>query len=147
MKNHQQFLKEAVRLAQSNRADGGRPFGAVLTLNGIEVATGVNRIIQCNDPTAHAEMEAIRTASQTLKSPNLTGAVMYASGHPCPMCMAALIMSGISEVYYAFDNTDAEPYGFSSRHVYEKLNISLKAAPITLTRIDTGTNADQVYGS
>jgi tRNA(Arg) A34 adenosine deaminase TadA len=145
MKNHEQFLKEAVRLAQLNRADGGRPFGAVLTLNGIEVATGVNQIIQCDDPTAHAEMEAIRAASRTLKSPNLTGAVIYASGHPCPMCLAALIMAGINEVYYAFDNKDAEPYGFSSRLIYEKLNISLQSAPITLTQINIGVKAEQVY--
>jgi tRNA(Arg) A34 adenosine deaminase TadA len=146
MKNHEQFLRAAVRLAQSNRADGGRPFGAVLALNGIEVATGVNQIVQCGDPTAHAEMEAIRAASRTMKSPNLTGAIMYASGHPCPMCLVALIMAGINEVHYAFDNKDAEPYGFSSHLVYEKLNISLQCAPITLTRRDIGVKAEEVYG-
>jgi tRNA(Arg) A34 adenosine deaminase TadA len=145
MKKHEQFLKEAVRLAQLNRVDGGRPFGALLALNGIEIATGVNQIIQCGDPTAHAEMEAIRAASRTMKSPNLTGATMYASGHPCPMCLAALIMAGINEVYYAFDNKDAEPYGFSSRQVYEKLGISLQPAPIALTRIDVGVKAKEVY--
>jgi tRNA(Arg) A34 adenosine deaminase TadA len=145
MRNHEQFLKEAVRLAQLNRADGGRPFGAVLALNGIEVATGVNQIVQCGDPTAHAEMEAIRAACKTMKSLNLTGAIMYASGHPCPMCLAALIMAGINEVYYAFDNKDAEPYGFSSHLVYEKLNISLQSEPIALTRMDIGIKAKQVY--
>jgi tRNA(Arg) A34 adenosine deaminase TadA len=145
MKNHEQFLKKAVHLAQLNRAGGGRPFGAVLTMNGIEVATGVNQIVQSNDPTAHAEMEALRAASLIMKNPNLTGAIVYASGHPCPMCLAALIMAGIDEVYYAFDNKDAEPYGFSSRMAYEKLNISLQPAPIALTRIDIGIKAEQVY--
>jgi guanine deaminase len=146
MKNHQHFLSQAVRLAQLNRADGGRPFGAVLAINGIEVATGVNQIIQCSDPTAHAEMEAIRSASRTLKSPNIAGAIMYASGHPCPMCLAALIMAGINEIYYAFDNKDAEPYGFSSQSTYEKLNISLAAVPVSLVRMEVQATAADVYG-
>ncbi len=109
MSNHESLLREAVHLAQANRARGGRPFGAVLARDGQLIATGVNGIVQSHDPTSHAEMEAIRAASRRLMSPDLRGCAVYASGHPCPMCLAALVISGVQEVYYAFDNNDAAP--------------------------------------
>ncbi len=104
MSDYLSLLREAVRLAQANHARGGRPFGAVLARDGQAIATGVNDIVHSHDPTTHAEMQALRAASQALASPRLDGCVVYASGHPCPICLAAIVMSGVQCVYYAFDN-------------------------------------------
>lgn len=144
--HHEKFLLTAVQLAKDNKAHGGRPFGAVLAIGEESIAIGVNSIVQSNDPTTHAEMEAIRAASQKLGRPNLKGSVIYASGHPCPMCLAAMLLTGVDEVYYAFDNTDAAPYGLSSEAVYQKLGVSLQPQPLPLTRLDVGVSAAQLYG-
>lgn len=147
MTRHEDLLREAVRLAQTNRDRGGRPFGAVLTLDGTVVATGVNDIVHRHDPTAHAELEAIRAACTSLRRPDLPGGVVYASGHPCPMCLAALVMCGVATVYYAFDNQDAAPFGFSSEAAYRALRIPLTPSPLKMKRLDLGITPDQVYGT
>src|SRR5690606_15271222 len=98
MADEADFLREAIALALANSARGGRPFGAVVVRNGEVIATGVNEIAITNDPTAHAELLAIRAASKALGSPDLSGCTVYASGHPCPMCMAAMRMAGVGEV-------------------------------------------------
>lgn len=115
------FLSEAIELARANIGDGGRPFGAVVVRNGEVVATGVNEIHATHDPTAHAEMTAIRAASRTLGSPDLSGCAVYASGHPCPMCMAAMRLSGVTRIAYAYSNDDGAPFGLSSAAIYEDL--------------------------
>ncbi|MGG6892476.1 nucleoside deaminase [Rhizobium sp. BR 315] len=115
------FLCEAIELAHTNSQNGGRPFGALVVKDGEVVATGVNEILNTNDPTAHAEMAAIRLASQKLKSPNLQGCAVYASGHPCPMCMAAMRLAGVSAVAYAYSNDDGAPFGLSTAAIYEDL--------------------------
>jgi guanine deaminase len=143
---HENMLREAVRLALENRAAGGRPFGAVLAIDDEVVAVGVNDIVRSHDPTAHAEMAAVRLASHRLQRPDLNGATMYASGHPCPMCLAAIVIAGVKAVYYAFDNNDAAPYGFSSDATYRKLGISLQPPPLPLTRLDVGVAAVELYG-
>ena len=121
MSQTQRFLCEAIELARANMEQGGRPFGAVIVRDGEVVATGVNEIIATNDPTAHAEMTALRAASGKLGSPNLAGCAVYASGHPCPMCMAAMRLSGISEVCYAYSNDDGAPFGLSTAAIYADL--------------------------
>ncbi|QEL23541.1 nucleoside deaminase [Bosea sp. F3-2] len=121
MSQTQRFLCEAIELAKANMEKGGRPFGAVVVRGGEVVATGVNEIIATNDPTAHAELTALRAASRKLGSPNLSGCAVYASGHPCPMCMAAMRLSGVSEVYYAYSNDDGAPYGLSTAAIYADL--------------------------
>jgi guanine deaminase len=147
MSRHEDLLREAVRLAIANRARGARPFGAVLALDGEVVATGVNDLVHSHDPTTHAELEAIRAASRRLGRPDLTGCVVYASGHPCPMCLSALVMTGVETVYYAFDNRDAEPFGFSSETVYRALRLPLTPSPLPLKRLDVGFTAEEVYGA
>ena len=117
--NH--FLCEAIELAHANIAKGGRPFGAVVVKNGEVIASGVNEIHSTNDPTAHAELTAIRAASRKLGSPSLAGCAVYASGHPCPMCMAAMRMAGVGNVTYAYSNDDGAPYGLSTAAVYADL--------------------------
>lgn len=121
MSNDQHYLREAIRLAQANMENGGRPFGAVIVRDGQVVATGVNEILTTNDPTSHAELNAIRAASRKLGSPSLAGCAVYASGHPCPMCMAAMRMAGVTEVAYAYSNDDGEPFGLSTAAVYADL--------------------------
>jgi tRNA(Arg) A34 adenosine deaminase TadA len=115
------FLRHAVDLALANVAAGGRPFGAVMVRAGAVIATGVNQIGVTNDPTSHAEMNAIRAGSQVLQSPSLADCHVYASGQPCPMCMAAMRMAGIASVTYAYSNEDGEPFGLSSASIYADL--------------------------
>lgn len=146
MTDHVSFMREAVQLAQDNRAKGAQPFGAVLTRDGKRIATGVNEIVQTCDPTSHAEMQAVRAASAALKQPRLDGCVVYASGYPCPMCLAAMVNSGIEKVYYAFDNQDAAPYDMSSDAAYAALGLALEPTPLPMVRIDTEVTAAQMYG-
>ncbi|MFC0306697.1 nucleoside deaminase [Rhizorhabdus histidinilytica] len=113
----QGFLRAAIELARDNVAQGGRPFGAVVVKDGAIVAVGVNEILATNDPTAHAELGAIRAAARRLATPDLSGCTVYASGHPCPMCMAAMRMAGIGAVAYAYSNEDGEPFGLSTAAV------------------------------
>ena len=114
MDGTERFLQAAIELARENIGEGGRPFGAVVVKDGQVIATGVNETHSTNDPTAHAELTAIRAASQALGSPRLDGCAVYASGHPCPMCMAAMRLAGVEAVAYAYSNDDGEPYGLSS---------------------------------
>lgn len=121
MPNAETYLEQAIALALDNVEQGGRPFGAVLVKNGEVVATGVNRLLATRDPTSHAELNALRAASQVLGTPDLSGCTVYASGHPCPMCLAAMRMAGIGEVVFAYTNEDAEPFGLSTAAVYADL--------------------------
>jgi tRNA(Arg) A34 adenosine deaminase TadA len=136
------FLREAIELAHANLERGGRPFGAVLVKGGEVVARGVNEILSTNDPTAHAELMAIRSASQKLGSSNLEGCVVYASGQPCPMCMAAMRMAGIGEVYYAYSNEDGAAFGLSTAAIYADLakpfseqSMKIRHVPVRLESI------------
>ena len=140
------FMREAVQLAQDNRAQGAHPFGAVLTQRGERVAIGVNQVKQKCDPTSHAEIEALRAAGAALGQTRLDGCVVYASGYPCPMCLAAMIACGIQEIYYAFDNAEAAPFGLSSDPTHTALGMEPKPAPVPIIRIDTGVTAAQLYG-
>jgi len=125
----EQYMREAVELARTNVNAGGLPFGAVLVRDGQIVACGVNEVYATHDPTAHAEMQAIRQASHRLATPDLSGAVMYASGHPCPMCFAAMARCGIRTAYFAYSNDDGEPFGMSTAAMYEAMR-GAPAAPV-----------------
>ncbi|NNP74656.1 tRNA-specific adenosine deaminase [Acinetobacter sp. Ac_3412] len=147
MQQDHDFLRQAIELAYQNCEQGGRPFGAVLVKDGQVIASGVNEILKSNDPTAHAELLAIRAASQQLGTANLEGCAVYASGQPCPMCMAAMRMAGINRVTYAHSNDDAEAYGLSTAAIYADLakpfaeqSMMIRYAPI---RID---NKPDLYG-
>ncbi|MCU4580851.1 nucleoside deaminase [Acinetobacter gyllenbergii] len=121
MQQDHDFLRQAIELAYQNCEQGGRPFAAVLVKDGQVIASGVNEILKSNDPTAHAELLAIRAASQRLGTANLDGCVVFASGQPCPMCLAAMRMAGINRVIYAHSNDDAEAYGLSTAAIYADL--------------------------
>ena len=118
----ERFLKQAVALAVDNvRTRRARPFGALLVRDGEVVATGVNEVAATLDPTAHAEMQAIRAACRCTGALRLDGCVMFASGHPCPMCLTAMYLTGVRQVYCAFSLEAGEPYGLSTANIYSEL--------------------------
>ncbi|MCW3480997.1 nucleoside deaminase [Neisseriaceae bacterium JH1-16] len=121
MEQTEQWLSRAIALAEQNVARGGRPFGAVLVRDGVVLAEAANQIAASHDPTAHAELLALRQAGMTLGSPRLDGAVMYASGQPCPMCLAAMHLAGVRHAYYAYSNQDGAAYGLSTAALYAEL--------------------------
>ncbi|MGC4011456.1 MAG: nucleoside deaminase [Pseudomonas sp.] len=119
--SHEVFMREALQLARDNIEAGGRPFGAVLVKDGRVIARAANAIHLDFDPTAHAELLAIRRASAVLGMSRLDGCVIYASGHPCPMCLAAMHLCGVEGAYFAYSNDDGEPFGLSTAAVYQQM--------------------------
>ncbi|WP_314387724.1 nucleoside deaminase [Pseudomonas brenneri] len=130
----QTWLQRAVALAQDNVARGGRPFGAVLVKDGEVRVEAVNEIHLSQDPTAHAEMLAIRTASQTLGT-NLEGCVIYASDQPCPMCLGAMYLCGVSRVVFAASNEMAAPFGLSTAAIYQQVALPLAAQKLPVQHL------------
>lgn len=119
--NDAEWLARAVELALLNVEAGGRPFGSVIVRDGALVAEGVNRTEQDGDPTAHAELVALREAARTLGSPRLSGCTVYASGEPCPMCQAACLLAGVERVVFAAEESQAARVGFPVAWVREEL--------------------------
>lgn len=122
MSGNHAFLDRAIALAFKNIEQGGRPFGAVVVKDDKIIATGVNRMQADCDPTAHAELLALRAAGQALQSSRLDGCSVYASGQPCPMCFAAMRMSGIDKIIFAYSNDQAEPYNLSTAKIAAELS-------------------------
>ncbi|KUJ84788.1 nucleoside deaminase [Microbulbifer flavimaris] len=144
---HSRLLARAVSLAQrSVTEEGGRPFGAVLVRDGQILAEAVNTIHRSGDVTAHAEIEALRAATTAAGNPRLEGATMYASGHPCPMCLAAMYLSGVTSVYYALSQEDAEPYELSTEGIYQELASPPAARQIHMQHIHVPAG-DELYSS
>ena len=127
MNNDSTYLNQAIKLAFDNVEQGGRPFGAVVVKGGKVIATGVNRMQADCDPTAHAELLALRAAGKTLQSPLLDGCEVYASGQPCPMCFAAMRMAGVKKIRFAYSNEQAEPFGLSTAKIAVELAKPLSA--------------------
>lgn len=115
------FMQKAIELAVENVRQGGGPFGAVITRNGELVATGVNRVTAHHDPTAHAEVTAIRAACQRLNTFDLSGCEIYTSCEPCPMCLGAIYWAHIDKIYYGCNKADASAAGFDDSFIYEEL--------------------------
>lgn len=115
-------MREAIRLATENVANGGGPFGAVIADKaGNILATGVNRVTDSCDPTAHAEVSAIRAATAKLKDFNLSGYEIFTSCEPCPMCLGAIYWARLDKMYYGNNKTDAKEIGFDDSFIYEEL--------------------------
>jgi len=118
----ERHMLDAIRLAMDNvHARRTWPFGAVLVRDGQVVATGVNQVEALCDPSAHAEMQAVRAAAQALGSTDLSGSTVYASGYPCPMCLTAMLLAGVREVFYAYSNEDGAPFGLSAERGYAEI--------------------------
>ena len=119
-----QYMKIANEMAKKGMQAGeGGPFGAVITdKQGNIISTGNNQVLKNNDPTAHAEITAIREASKKLGTYDLSSCILYTSCEPCPMCLSAIIWSNIKEIYYACTRDDAAEIGFRDDLIYEYLN-------------------------
>ena len=115
----QHWLGEAVALATRNVARGGGPFGALVVADGAVLAPGVNRVTRDLDPTAHAEVVAIRAACTARQDFSLAGATLYSSCEPCPMCLASALWARLDRVVYAADRHDAAEGGFDDREFYD----------------------------
>jgi len=115
------FMAEACSLALNNVRNGGGPFGCVIVKDGAIIASGMNRVTATNDPTAHAEVVAIRIACSVLKTFQLTGCELYTSCEPCPMCLAAIYWARPDRVFYANTKEDAAAIGFDDSFIYEEI--------------------------
>ncbi|MDL5035483.1 nucleoside deaminase [Comamonas resistens] len=120
----EKYLLESIRLAMGNvkgRERATWPFGAVLVRDGQVLARAVNQVEELCDPSAHAEMQALRIGAKAQGSTDLSGSVMYASGYPCSMCATAMLLAGVKKVFVAYSNEDGEPYDLSASRGYVEL--------------------------
>ena len=133
---HEHFMDEAIKIAINgvNNNEGG-PFGCVVVLDGKIIGKGNNRVTTKNDPTAHAEMEAIRAACKTLKSFQLEACTIYTSCEPCPMCLGAIYWARPAKVYYGCNKKDAAELGFDDNFIYKEMNLPNKNKSISLEQI------------
>lgn len=134
------FMAMACRLAEENVERGGGPFGAVIVRDGRVVATGVNTVTIDNDPTAHAEVNAIRNACQGGQTYSLKGCVIYSSCEPCPMCLSAIYWSGISRLYYGNTQDDAADIDFDDSFIYRQIALPKSERYIPAVRIEDAEN-------
>ncbi len=121
---HRKFMRMAIELANESVRQGGGPFGAVIVRDGEVVAGGSNSVTLLNDPTAHAEVQAVRAACARLQSFQLTGCVVYTSCEPCPMCLSALYWAGVERIYYANTRQDAADIDFDDSLIYEQIPLA-----------------------
>lgn len=119
----EELMRKAIELSKDNVKNGGGPFGAVIVKDGEIVATGVNRVTANNDPTAHAEVSAIREAAAKLKTFDLSGCEIFTSCEPCPMCFGAIYWAGLDKIYYANDKNDAAKIGFDDSFIYDEFSL------------------------
>lgn len=117
------FMAMAITLAEENIAQGGGPFGAVIVKEGEVIASAGNRVVPNHDPTAHAEVNAIREACSKLQTFSLKGCTIYASCEPCPMCLSAIYWAGIERVCYANTKADAAAINFDDSFIYDQLSL------------------------
>ncbi|MBC9734983.1 nucleoside deaminase [Nocardioides marmotae] len=129
----QTWLDRAVRLAVENVATGGGPFGAVVVRDGVVVAEGTNRVTPDLDPTAHAEVVAVRRACAELGTFTLAGCALYTSCEPCPLCLAASLWARLDRVVYAADRDDAAGAGFDDRAFYDLVAADRATWPMPVT--------------
>lgn len=117
-----EFMRKAIALSDESVDAGGGPFGAVIVKDGKVVGAAANRVTLNNDPTAHAEVMAIREACQNLNTFDLSGCTLYASCEPCPMCLSAIYWARIDEYFYANDKNDAKSIDFDDAFIYEEID-------------------------
>jgi guanine deaminase len=130
-------MREAVDLAREGmqKEKGGGPFGAIVVCEGDAIGRGYNRVTETLDPTAHAEILAIREACRTLGRFDLRGCALYTSCEPCPMCLAAIYWARLDEVFYACTRHDAAEAGFDDRFIYEQLPLEIAARSLPMNQV------------
>lgn len=122
MNEKKYFMKKAIAISKRSVLNNGGPFGAVIVKDGEIIASSNNKVTINNDPTAHAEVMAIRKACKKLKTFDLSGCELYASCEPCPMCLSAMYWAHIDRYYYANQKEDAKKIGFDDHFIYEELD-------------------------
>tara|TARA_B100001105_G_scaffold215723_1_gene181250 strand:- start:395 stop:868 length:474 start_codon:yes stop_codon:yes gene_type:complete len=136
MEKQKQFMKEAIRLSMENAKNGkGGPFGTVIVKNGNIIASGVNKVTQSSDPTAHAEIVAIRSACETLGTFQLVGCEIYCSCEPCPMCLGAIYWARPDRIYFANTRKDAADINFDDNFIYNELDVSISQRKLPTTQL------------
>jgi len=129
-------MQEAVNTANENIKNGGGPFGAVIVKDGKIIANTGNSVTNDNDPTAHAEMNAIRKACQVLNTFDLSGCEIYSSCEPCPMCLSGINWAHIDKVYYANTKDDASDIDFDDAFIYDEINKPYLERKIPFIKMD-----------
>jgi len=143
METVENYLNEAFNEAfHSLRNNVGGPFGAVVVMDGKVIGKGGNRVSSQNDPTAHAEIVAIRDACRNIESFDLTGAILFATCEPCPMCLSAIYWANIISVYYCSTRHDAASIGFKDNHIYEELTLLPEHRKINFLRVRSPKSMD-----
>lgn len=124
-------MQQAIELANESVKQGGGPFGAIIVRDGELIARGSNSVTLLNDPTAHAEVQAIRAACRELESFELKGCVVYTSCEPCPMCLSAIYWAGISRIFYGNTKSDAKAINFDDSFIYDEIALphSMRSIP------------------
>jgi guanine deaminase len=129
------FMKRAIDLSIQNIKNNGGPFGCVIVKDNNIIAEGVNRVTFNNDPTAHAEIVAIRNACNKLNTFNLEGCELYSSCEPCPMCLSAIYWSHVDKVYYGNSRDDAAKIQFDDKFIYDELLLNMEERKIPISQI------------
>ena len=129
------FMRTAIALSEENLKVGGGPFGAVIVKNGKVIATGVNSVTNAADPTAHAEINAIRQAAKVLGTHDLSGCEIYSSCEPCPMCLGAIYWAHLDKLYFANTQSDAKSIGFDDAFIYEELALKTSERKLHTTQL------------
>ncbi|WP_198376626.1 nucleoside deaminase [Neoroseomonas rubea] len=138
------FMRRAIALSCQGVAEGGGPFGAVVVKDGRILGEGRNAVVPSRDPTAHAEVVAIRAACAALGTHDLSGAVIYTSCEPCPMCLGAVWWARITEIVYGNDRADAAAIGFDDAAIYEEVCLPIAQRRLPLRRL-LGTEAIEAF--
>ena len=120
---NKKFMRKAIALSIDNVHNGGGPFGAVIVKDSKIIATAVNSVTKHNDPTAHAEVNAIRKAAKKLGTFDLEGCEIYTSCEPCPMCLGAVYWARLDKMYYGNTKTDAKNIGFDDSFIYDEIDL------------------------
>jgi guanine deaminase len=147
-KTHERFMRIAIEFSERNVLESlGGPFGAVVVKDGEIIAASGNRVTATNDPTAHAEVSAIRLACEKLNTFDLKGCVIYTSCEPCPMCLSAVYWARLDTVYYANTKVDAAEIGFDDKFIYDELDKAMedRALPIVQMLRDEGLHAFKLW--
>jgi tRNA(Arg) A34 adenosine deaminase TadA len=146
--DHEKFMRMAIELSENSVTQGqGGPFGAVIVKDGELVAGSANMVVPNNDPTAHAEVSAIRLACQKLGTFDLSGCEIYTSCEPCPMCLGAIYWARLDKIYYANTKIDAADIGFDDKFIYDELELAMaeRKLPIIQMMRDEALNAFRLW--
>ncbi len=134
---HRPFIDRAIELSLEGVASGGGPFGAVVVKNGQIIGEGKNSVVPGQDPTAHAEINAIRQACRTLATHDLSSCVIYTSCEPCPMCLGAIWWARLKKIYYCNSRTDAAAIDFDDNDIYQEISRPVAQRKLPAEQLDS----------